>query len=66
MRTTIDIDEKLIKEAWAVLHPKSKRELIEVSLREVIRREKIKRLVNRLGKTPMITLGEFLRLRRRG
>ncbi len=66
MRTTIDIDEKLLKEAWEILHPKSKRELVEIALREIVRRDKLKRLVGRLGKTPMISLPEFLRLRRRG
>lgn len=66
MRTTIDIDDKLVKEAWAILHPKSKRELIERSLEEVIRRERLKRLASRLGTVPMISLKEFLRLRRRG
>lgn len=66
MRTTIDVDEKLVKEAWAILRPKSKRELIEISLREVIRREHMKRLVSRFGRTPMISRAELLRLRRRG
>ena len=66
MRTTVDIDEKLIKEAWKILHPKSKRELIEVSLREIIHREHLKRLVRRFGRTPMISRAELLRLRRRG
>ena len=66
MRTTVDIDEKLLKEAWEFLHPKSKRELIEISLREIVRSEKIKRLASRLGRTPMMTPAEFIRLRRRG
>ena len=66
MRTTIDINERLIKEAWEILHPKSKRELIERSLEGVIRQEKLRRLVSRLGCTPMIAPAEFLRLRRRG
>ena len=66
MRTTIDINEKLLKEAWEIIHPSSKRDLIETSLREVIRREKLKRLANRFGRTPMITPAELLRLRRRG
>lgn len=66
MRTTVDIDEKLLKEAWAILRPRSKRELIESSLREVVRREHLKRLVGRFGKTPMISRAELLRLRRRG
>lgn len=66
MRTTIDIDEKLLKEAWEILHPKTKRELVESSLRELIRRRHLDRLVGRLGRTPMISRGELLRLRRRG
>ena len=63
MRTTIDIDEKLVKEAWEILRPRSKRDLVETALREIIRQAKLKRLIGRLGKTPMISLKEFLRLR---
>lgn len=66
MRTTIDIDDKLLKEAWDVIHPASKRDLVEQCLRETVRRARLKRLASRLGKIPMITLKEFLRLRRRG
>ena len=66
MRTTIDIDDKLLKEAWGLVHPKSKRELIETSLQELIRREHMKRLAGNLGKIPMISRREFLQLRRRG
>ena len=66
MRTTIDIDEKLVRAAWAIGHPKSKRELFEIALREMIRREHLKRLADMLGKVPMITRSELLRMRRRG
>ena len=66
MRTTIDIDEKLLKEAWQLIRPKSKRELIDLSLQELIREAHLKRLANRLGRTPMISRRELLRLRRRG
>ncbi len=66
MRTTIDIDDKLLKEAWAILRPKSKRELIERSLEEVVRREKLKRLAGWFGKIPMVGRKEFLRMRRHG
>ncbi len=66
MRTTIDIDEKLLKEAWDIVHPKSKRDLIEHLLRERIREEHLKRFARRLGTIPMISLKEFLKLRRRG
>lgn len=66
MRTTVDIDDKLMKEAWGFAHPKTKRELVERSLQEFVRREKLKRLASRLGTIPMISRREFLRLRRRG
>lgn len=66
MRTTIDIDEKLLKEAWELIHPKSKRQLIEISLGELIRRARLNRLAKRVGHTPMISRQKFLELRRRG
>ncbi len=66
MRTTIDINEKLLKEAWQLVHPKSKRELIDRSLEELVRGEHLKRLASRLGRTPMISRAELLRMRRRG
>ncbi|MBI4313584.1 MAG: type II toxin-antitoxin system VapB family antitoxin [Candidatus Omnitrophica bacterium] len=67
MRTTIDIDEKLLKEAWAILRPKTKRELIEKSLRELIRHERLKRFSGRLGKIPLdLTLRDLKQMRRRG
>ena len=66
MRTTVDIDEKLLKEAWSLVKPKSKRELIDTSLQELVRREHLKRLASRLGRTPMMSRAELLRLRRRG
>jgi hypothetical protein len=66
MRTTVDINDVLLKEAWQLVKPKSKRELIEHSLEELIRREHLKRLADRLGRTPMVSRGELLRIRRRG
>ena len=66
MRTTIDIHEGLIKEAWQLVRPKSKRELIERSLHELIRQEHLKRLASRIGNTPMIRRSELLRMRHRG
>ena len=66
MRTTVDLDEKLVKEAWAIRHPKSKRELVEWALEEAIRREKLKRLAGWVGKIPMISRRELLRMRRHG
>lgn len=66
MRTTIDIDNALMKRAWKLVRPKSKRELIERSLQELIRQEHLKRLAGRVGRMEMIGLREFLRIRRRG
>ena len=66
MRTTIDINEGLLKEAWELVHPKSKRELIDFSLQELVRQAHLRRLAGRLGRTPMISRQQLLRLRRRG
>jgi len=66
MRTTVDINEKLLKEAWQLVRPKSKRELIDHSLEELVRGERLKRLVSRFGRTPMISRAALLRMRRRG
>lgn len=66
MRTTIDINESLLKEAWNMIRPKSKRQLIELSLEELVRREHLKRLASRIGRTPMISRAQLLRARRRG
>ena len=66
MRTTIDINERLLKEAWQLVHPKSKRQLIEISLEELIRKEHLKNLAARLGQTPMVTRRQLLGSRRRG
>ena len=66
MRTTIDINNKLLNEAWQLVHPKSKRELVDRSLQELVRAEHLRRLAGRLGRTPMISRAELLRMRRRG
>ena len=67
MRTTIDIDEKLLREAWDILHPKSKRELIERSLQELVRQERLKQFAARIGEIPLdMTLRDLKQMRRRG
>jgi len=67
MRTTVDIDDKLLKEAREILHTKTKRELIERSLAEIVRTEKLRRFADRLGKIPLdMTLRDLKRMRRRG
>ena len=49
MRSTIDIDDTLIKEAMKLTKAKTKRELINMSLQEIINKARRQRLVNRLG-----------------
>lgn len=66
MRTTVDINNTLLKQAWQLVHPKSKRELIELSLHELVRRAHLKRLADRVGRTPMVSRTTLLRMRRCG
>ena len=49
MRTTIDIDKELLEEALKISKIRTKRELINLSLREYIRKIHLKNLKNRLG-----------------
>ncbi len=63
-RTTIELDEKLLQEAMAATGTKKKRQLIELALQEVIRQQRIERLRQRLGKTPlMLTVEDLRRMR---
>ena len=49
MRTTVDIDKALLEEALKVSKIRTKKELINLSLKEYIRRIRIKNLKTRLG-----------------
>ena len=49
-RLTATLDDKLLDEAQSVLSTRTKRETIEVALREVVRREKIRRALKNKGK----------------
>jgi Arc/MetJ family transcription regulator len=49
-RLTATLDDKLLNEAQSVLSTRTKRETIEVALREVVRREKIRRALKNKGK----------------
>ncbi len=53
MRTTIEIDEGLLREAMAVTGAKKKRQCIELALQEVVRQKRLERLLQRLGKTTL-------------
>ena len=65
MRTTIDINDDLLREAQRLTSIRKKKELVEESLKEMIRRERIRRLAARLGRTPLrLTLQSLGRMRR--
>ncbi len=49
MRTNIEIDEKLLKEAFAVSHVLTKKDLIHEALREYVRLKKRKDLTELAG-----------------
>lgn len=53
MRTTLDIDETLLKTALAATGAKTKRELINRSLEALIRQQRIERLLGKLGRFPL-------------
>lgn len=53
MRTTLDIDETLLKTALAASGAKTKRELINRSLEALIRQQRIARLLGKLGRFPL-------------
>lgn len=65
MRTTLDIDIKLLEEAKKLTGAKSKKETIDVSLKELIRQRRRERLLSRLGRFRLdLTLKKLERLRR--
>ena len=49
MRSTIDIDEMLLKEAERLTQAKTKKELINLSLRELIRKRRREHLASLFG-----------------
>lgn len=61
VRTTVELDEKLLQEAMIATGAKKKRQLIELALQEVVRQRRIDRLRQRLGKTSLTITGEDLR-----
>jgi Arc/MetJ family transcription regulator len=53
MRTTIDIDDELLEEARKLAPGTTKRDLIHLSLKELVRRRKIERLLGLYGTSPI-------------
>ena len=53
MRTTLEIDDRLMKRALALTKAKTKREVIHPSLEALIRQQRIERLLGKLGRSPL-------------
>ena len=49
-RTNVELDEKLVKEGMRMFKKKTKKELLNFALREVVRREKVKGILALEGK----------------
>lgn len=64
MRATIEIDEDLFREAKRLTSAKTKKELIRISLQELIRRKRVEHLLGLWGTSPITsTLDELARSR---
>ena len=64
MKTTVEIDDNLIREAMKALRVKTKREAIETGLREIVRRKNLAALRKELGTFDLdLDLAELERLR---
>ena len=60
MRTSIHIDDKLIQEAQKVTSVKTKKALIDLSLKELVRRKRLEHLISLYGTNPIdLTLKEL-------
>jgi Arc/MetJ family transcription regulator len=61
MRTTIDIPQELFEEAQSILGFKSKSDVVIYSLKEVIRKKKLKELADLAGRVEFEKSAEELR-----
>ncbi|MEK7767150.1 MAG: type II toxin-antitoxin system VapB family antitoxin [bacterium] len=66
MRTTIDINESLLREAERLTSIHTKRSLVERALQELIRQERLQRLGAMLGKTRLNLSARSLQRMRAG
>jgi Arc/MetJ family transcription regulator len=60
-RTTLVIDEQLLKEARQLSGAKTKKEAIEIALREFVRRMRLKKIATHAGKVELVLSQEELR-----
>jgi len=64
LRTTVDIDERLLEEVMQLLNVRTKREAVQRSLEALIRQARRQRLQAKLGRVDLdITLDELHKLR---
>jgi Arc/MetJ family transcription regulator len=66
MRTTIDIDDALMKEARSLTAIKKKRTLVETALRDLIRHRKLAEIASTLGQPRLNLTQRDLRKMRGG
>jgi len=65
MRTTIDINEKLVEKVKNILGVKTKKDAVEYSLEFLIREKQRERLRKKIGKTKLdLTLRELEKIRK--
>lgn len=67
MRSTIDIDERVLAEAMKVANVRTKKELIDLSLKELVRQKRRERLQAKLGKLPLnLSAAQLEKMRKDG
>ena len=54
LRTNIELDEKLVKEAMKFTHKKTKKEIVNYALEELVKRFKRKQLLELEGKVEWV------------
>jgi len=65
MKTTLDIDENLLKQAKEALGASTIKETVRASLEAVVRRKKLQALVDAFGAVPFDVSPDDLRVQRR-
>ena len=55
MKMTLDIDDRKVGEAMAVYGVATKTEVIDLALRELLRKKAVERLLGSIGKFPRMT-----------
>lgn len=67
MRMSITLDKELLEEARSVLGKKTKKEVIEEALKELVRRKRREEAIEHAGKIDMdIDLTELIKMRGKG